>query len=230
MRRCRSLRAFSPKTMFARRWRVSSMCRPCDLWNSFACSARIVPGDVVILEEGDSCDLPGEAAYVPLPNTLEEIVRYPYGAIAQLRAEYRLSLAGGQEKIALFYDDRAPLDKGWFAPLAGAPSSHIIKPQIADRFPLLASNEFICMEAARAMGFEVPETYCLRRAPSFRCSSLRSRDDGGIRRRARSRCCGGAPGRLLPSYRPHFGGEVRDAKTPSCSGYAPAEASGCEDS
>lgn len=210
----------------ARQFHVSAM-RPMELIRVLG---KDCAGDVVILEEGDSCDLPGEAAYVPLPNTLEEIVRYPYGAIAQLRAEYRLSLAGGQEKIALFYDDRAPLDKGWFAPLAGAPSSHIIKPQIADRFPLLASNEFICMEAARAMGFEVPETYCLRRAPSFRCSSLRSRDDGGIRRRRAPGVAAGAPGRLLPSYRPHFGGEVRDAKTPSYSGYAPAEASGCEDS
>lgn len=210
----------------ARQFHVSAM-RPMELIRVLG---KDCAGDVVILEEGDSCDLPGEAAYVPLPNTLEEIVRYPYGAIAQLRAEYRLSLAGGQEKIALFHDDRAPLDKGWFAPLAGAPSSHIIKPQIADRFPLLASNEFICMEAARAMGFEVPETYCLRRAPSFRCSSLRSRDDGGIRRRRAPGVAAGAPGRLLPSYRPHFGGEVRDAKTPSCSGYAPAEASGCEDS
>ena len=101
----------------ARQFHVSAM-RPMELIRVLG---KDCAGDVVILEEGDSCDLPGEAAYVPLPNTLEEIVRYPYGAIAQLRAEYRLSLAGGQEKIALFYDDRAPLDKGWFAPLAGEP-------------------------------------------------------------------------------------------------------------
>lgn len=115
-------------------------------------------GDVVVLEEDDSGDLSEEATYVPLPNALEAIARYPYGAISQLRAEYRLSLAGGQEKIALFHDDRVPLGRGWFAPLAGAPSSHIIKPQVTDRFPFLAPNEFMCMEAARAMGFEVPET------------------------------------------------------------------------
>ena len=100
----------------ARQFHVSAM-RPMELIRVLG---KDCAGDVVILEEGDSCDLPGEAAYVPLPNTLEEIVRYPYGAIAQLRAEYRLSLAGGQEKIALFHDDRAPLDKGWFAPLAGS--------------------------------------------------------------------------------------------------------------
>lgn len=73
----------------ARQFHVSAM-RPMELIRVLG---KDCAGDVVILEEGDSCDLPGEAAYVPLPSTLEEIVRYPYGAIAQLRAEYRLSLA-----------------------------------------------------------------------------------------------------------------------------------------
>ena len=35
--------------------------------------------------------------------------------------------------------------------------SMIIKPQVTDRFPFLALNEFMCMEAARAMGFDVPD-------------------------------------------------------------------------
>ena len=138
----------------ARQFHVSAL-RPVEL---ICVLGKDCAGDVVVLGEDDSCALPEEAAYVPLPNALEEIARYPYGAISQLRAEYRLSLAGGQEKIALFHDDRAPLAEGWFAPLAGAPSSHIIKPQATDRFPLLALNEFMYMEAARAMGFEVPDT------------------------------------------------------------------------
>ena len=138
----------------ARQFHVSAM-RPMELIRVLG---KDCAGDVIVLEGDDSCDSLEEAAYVPLPNALEEIVRYPYGAISQLRAEYRLSLAGGQEKIALFHDDRASLDEGWLAPLAGAPSSHIIKPQVTDRFPFLALNEFMCMEAARAMGFEVPDT------------------------------------------------------------------------
>lgn len=137
----------------ARQFHVSAL-RPMELIRVLG---KDCAGDVVVLGEDDSCDLPEEAAYVPLPNALEEIARYPYGAISRLRAEYRLSLAGGQEKIALFHDDRASLVEGWFAPLAGAPSSHIIKPQVTDRFPFLALNEFMCMEAARAMGFDVPD-------------------------------------------------------------------------
>lgn len=137
----------------ARQFHVSAL-RPMELIRVLG---KDCAGDVVVLGEDDSCDLPEEAAYVPLPNALEEIARYPYGAISRLRAEYRLSLAGGQEKIALFHDDRASFVEGWFAPLAGAPSSHIIKPQVTDRFPFLALNEFMCMEAARAMGFDVPD-------------------------------------------------------------------------
>lgn len=137
----------------ARQFHVSAL-RPMELIRVLG---KDCAGDVVVLGEDDSCDWPEEAAYVPLPNALEEIARYPYGAISQLRAEYRLSLAGGQEKIALFHDDRAPLAEGWFAPLAGAPSSHIIKPQVTDRFPFLALNEFMCMEAARALGLDVPD-------------------------------------------------------------------------
>ena len=137
----------------ARQFHVSAL-RPMELIRVLG---KDCAGDVVVLGEDDSCDLPEEAAYVPLPNALEEIARYPYGAISRLRAEYRLSLAGGQEKIALFHDDRASLVEGWFAPLAGAPSSHIIKPQVTDRFPFLALNEFMCMEAARALGLDVPD-------------------------------------------------------------------------
>ncbi len=137
----------------ARQFHVSAL-RPMELIRVLG---KDCAGDVVVLGEDDGCDLPEEAAYVPPLNALEEIARYPYGAISQLRAEYRLSLAGGQEKIALFHDDRAPLAEGWFAPLAGAPSSHIIKPQVTDRFPFLALNEFMCMEAARALGLDVPD-------------------------------------------------------------------------
>ena len=105
----------------ARQFHVSAL-RPMELIRVLG---KDCAGDVVVLGEDDGCDLPEEAAYVPPLNALEEIARYPYGAISQLRAEYRLSLAGGQEKIALFHDDRAPLAEGWFAPLAGAPSTLI---------------------------------------------------------------------------------------------------------
>ena len=195
----------------ARQFHVSAL-RPMELIRVLG---KDCAGDVVVLGEDDSCDLPEEAAYVPLPNALEEIARYPYGAISRLRAEYRLSLAGGQEKIALFHDDRASLVEGWFAPLAGAPSSHIIKPQVTDRFPFLALNEFMCMEAARAMGFDVPDAAIVPGEHPLFVGGIGTFGQG----KDTPDVTAGAPGRLLPSYRPHFGGEVRDAKNPSRSGY-----------
>ena len=129
-------------------------------------------------------------------------------------------LLEARRRSRFFMTIARPLDKGWFAPLAGAPSSHIIKPQVADRFPLLALQRVHVHGSSAGYGVRSSRCgYCPRRAPSFRCPPLRSREGGGIRRRRAPGVAAGAPGRLLPSYRPHFGGEVRDAKTPSRSGY-----------
>lgn len=179
----------------ARQFHVSAL-RPMELIRVLG---KDCAGDVVVLGEDDGCDLPEEAAYVPPLNALEEIARYPYGAISQLRAEYRLSLAGGQEKIALFHDDRAPLAEGWFAPLAGAPSSHIIKPQVTDRFPFLALNEFMCMEAARALGLDVPDAAIVpgEHPPLFSLSAVTIAKARRNPATARPRCCGGCTRRTF---------------------------------
>lgn len=81
------------------------------------------------------------------------------------------------------------------------------------------------------MGFEVPETaIVLGEHPLFI-----------VRRYDREMMEGSGGGALQVLRRVHqedfcqaigltSGGEVREAENPSCSGYAPAEASGCEDS
>lgn len=194
----------------ARQFHVSAL-RPMELIRVLG---KDCAGDVVVLGEDDSCDLPEEAAYAPPLNVLEEIARYPYGAISRLRAEYRLSLAGGQEKIALFHDDRAPLAEGWFAPLAGAPSSHIIKPQATDRFPLLALNEFMCMEAARAMGFEVPDTALVPGEHPLLLSAamiVKGRENSAT---ARLRCCGGCTRRTSAKLSASLRGRSARRKKP----------------
>ena len=98
-------------------------------------------GDVAVLEEDDPYQPPAEGAYAHLPEGLSRIARNPFGEISRLRAGSRLSLAGGQEKIALYHDGREPIDAGWHVPLAGSPSTHIVKPQVHDAYPLLAHNE-----------------------------------------------------------------------------------------
>lgn len=55
------------------------------------------------------------------------------------RKDFRLSLAGAQQKIALAY-----FDGGWFVPKGNAPSTHIIKPSRRD-FSDIAQNEYLSM-------------------------------------------------------------------------------------
>jgi len=64
----------------------------------------------------------------------------------------RLSLAGAQDKLPVVVDaDVIAL------PLGNTPSTHIIKPE-PERFPGLVANEAFCMNLARRVGLDVPET------------------------------------------------------------------------
>lgn len=68
---------------------------------------------------------------------------HPLGA--DLSRDIRMSLAGAQPKLLL-----ARFDGCWFEPLAGAPSTHILKPTGA--WPHSAHNEALVMTLARAVG------------------------------------------------------------------------------
>ena len=59
----------------------------------------------------------------------------------------RLSIAGAQEKLVLA---RRP-NGAWAWPIGGAPSTHILKPQMP-RFPGLVHNEYLCMTVAARAG------------------------------------------------------------------------------
>ena len=71
----------------------------------------------------------------------------PVHPIATVDRSARISLAGAQEKVAL----TRMAGGGWAVPLAGAASTHILKPQ-SRRFPGLVENEHWCMTLARAAG------------------------------------------------------------------------------
>ena len=65
--------------------------------------------------------------------------------------DVRLSLAGAQDKLPVFYDDKAVS-----LPVNGAPSNYILKtpiPEYAETVP----NEVFSMKLAKAMGLTVPE-------------------------------------------------------------------------
>ena len=64
--------------------------------------------------------------------------------------DIRLSLAGAQDKIAVYIDG-----EDISLPLGGSISSHILKPAIPS-FPGVVENEAFCMELARQVGLPVP--------------------------------------------------------------------------
>jgi serine/threonine-protein kinase HipA len=61
-------------------------------------------------------------------------------------AEVRLSLAGAQNKLAIYHDDN-----GFALPLHESPSTHILKPE-TEAFPGLVENEAYCLRLAQAAG------------------------------------------------------------------------------
>ena len=77
-------------------------------------------------------------------------------------AEVRLSLAGAQNKLAIFHDDN-----GFALPLHESPSTHILKPE-AEAFPGLVENEAYCLRLARAAGLPCAEAKPLTTG-SHRC-------------------------------------------------------------
>ena len=77
----------------------------------------------------------------------------PVEPIGTLSAAARISLAGAQEKVALYRCD----DGQWALPLGGHPSSHILKPQ-STRFERLVENEHYCMTLARRSGIDAAHT------------------------------------------------------------------------
>ncbi|MBI9113341.1 type II toxin-antitoxin system HipA family toxin [Maridesulfovibrio ferrireducens] len=73
----------------------------------------------------------------------------------------RLSLAGAQQKLPIYYDG-----KNIAIPQGNSPSTHIVKPPMSD-YPDTVSNELFCMLLAKNMKFNVPEVLPLPFANSF---------------------------------------------------------------
>jgi serine/threonine-protein kinase HipA len=94
----------------------------------------------------------------PTTKTAEPLTAAAIGdLVANLRsaplgvdARVRISLAGVHEKLLL---TRMP-DGSWGRPVEGTPSTHILKPQIAE-YPNTVENEAFCMRVARHLGLPV---------------------------------------------------------------------------
>jgi serine/threonine-protein kinase HipA len=120
-------------------------------------------GAVRILEDGEHADHPVvKPGYRALSKTqLAELIALlpsrPFLAGAE-SADYgvRLSLAGAQNKLPVKFE------KGVVSlPLGDAPSTHILKPQVAE-LKEVEINEAFCMRLAKAIGLDVPDVQLLQ--------------------------------------------------------------------
>jgi serine/threonine-protein kinase HipA len=96
------------------------------------------------LTDGDVAAILGDLAQAPLGVTAE--------------TEFRISLAGAQEKTALLWWNGA-----WHIPHGATPTTHILKPAIGQRGGVDLSdsveNEYLCMRIAKAAGLPCAETH-----------------------------------------------------------------------
>ncbi|MBC8739820.1 type II toxin-antitoxin system HipA family toxin [Paraburkholderia sp. UCT31] len=77
-------------------------------------------------------------------------------------ARKRMAAAGAQQKALVILEGERP-DYQLFEPEGAEPSMHILKPDMrAAGYPHSAINEFFCMQLAKEMGLNVPNTHFLR--------------------------------------------------------------------
>jgi len=117
-------------------------------------------GAVSLLPEGTELAEAGE--YQPLSEDelnalVEELPKRP---LLAGESGVRLSLAGVQNKLPVFYDEGADTV---YLPKGSTPSQHILKPPIA-HFPHTVENEAFCMQLAQRIGLPVPRAVMVQKA------------------------------------------------------------------
>ena len=116
-------------------------------------------GAITILPESELPESPDQYTYrllsdEQLADLIEDIPRRPLLAGQE---GIRISLAGAQEKLALFYKDPT-----FYIPENGAPSNFILKAGMA-HFQFSIENECFCMMLANAVGLNVPPVRIIRK-------------------------------------------------------------------
>jgi serine/threonine-protein kinase HipA len=112
-------------------------------------AVSVIPEYMVLSTESDYIVLPEEE----LEDIISENAIRP---VLILKDELRLSLAGAQNKIPVYYDN------GRFYLTSGiAPSSHILKPQ-SPYFGDVVQNEHFCMMLADVVQLPVPKSFILK--------------------------------------------------------------------
>ena len=110
-------------------------------------------GAIQIIEEGE--DVP-DAGYQRLKmEQVQQLAKEGASEAAELVTKAHLSLTGASGKVGLYYDSD---NKTWYLPIGAAPSTHIVK-QSHVRLDAIVTNEQLCLQAAKNLGIEVPDSF-----------------------------------------------------------------------
>ncbi len=111
-------------------------------------------GALSIVPQGAQPQLNGNTAVPCTEGRLVEIIKsLPYRPMMAGEKGLRLSLAGAQSKLPVVLRDGC-----FYLPENGAPSTHILKPELSEWFAGIVYNEHCCMTLARALGIPAAET------------------------------------------------------------------------
>ncbi len=109
---------------------------------------REIAGALVIINHGESFEIePNDYKLITENEIAERIKRADEENLLIWGDNIRLSLAGAQHKLPLFYKEGK-----WFLPCGNSPSNCIVKPGKS-----IAINEFIITRLARECGFKTPD-------------------------------------------------------------------------
>ncbi|MDR1183971.1 MAG: HipA domain-containing protein, partial [Coriobacteriales bacterium] len=120
-------------------------------------------GDLILVDEDmDISEVLTNSGYTEMsPSELERLLRPQSNERLRFLAARRLSLAGTQAKIGLYFNRGE-----WFATQGLAPTTHIIKPSALFDSTVLV-NEFFMMRLAKGCGLAVPETWIIQAGQNY---------------------------------------------------------------
>ena len=119
-------------------------------------------GALQFVPDGEEIIAPGAPEGMPLSDAevaqiIRDLATAPLGVRTGGEREFRISIAGAQEKTALLWR------RGWCLPESTTPTTHILKPQLGELPNGLdmrksVENEHFCLTLCGELGLEVPRT------------------------------------------------------------------------
>jgi serine/threonine-protein kinase HipA len=166
-----------------------------DSYSLLAAIGRDCVGALQFLPDGVQPDPAGSVKAEAVTDTaIAEILAGLKGAPLGLGEdeEFRISLAGVQEKTALLY-----WNDGWYRPHGTTATTHILKPQIGQRagtdLSQSVENEYLCMRILDALGLPSAQTRIVdfegQRALVVERFDRRWTDDNRLLRLPQEDCC-----------------------------------------